>query len=679
MAKKLGKKARKFAKKNLQSVMKRKRKLNSMFKKKSTPRRGNTDSLEDSKKLKHVQQVQEDPKGLIAEADVFSHHLGDIFNEQEEDLVEDVSESDGYLSEDSECPYISGSEDENCSEEKRDSVLLQEPNREIHEELANQKSKLDELCVKDPKFSEFLESRRSDLHKSRSEEIYSDEEDASSMDEDSIQENRTSNGCKVLTSSTVDVWCWLVMEQPNASVLTNVINGFRAACHYGVGSDEVSPQKIADREVFSKILTFILHEADDIFRRLMGISGSLNKDNILKVTNKSEWKTMRPLIKSFLRSSLFLLNQESDSQILMFVLSRLRSSIMFFAAFPSLAKKLIKISVHLWATGDESLSACSFLVIRDIASKFPSDYLDICLTKTYGAFIANCKFMESASSKHIEFLENSIVEIYSLDIQRSYQKVFFSVQQLASILKQALKTKKKDELKMIHSWQYINCISIWVKFVCCNFKNYDTQPLLFLIIGVLRGVAHLFPGPRYLPLRFKCVKMLNHLSLSCGVFIPVASMLFDCLEHKGNINADRSQQKQIDLSLSLKVPKHLLKSRGFQEASILLAIQLLSEHFSQWCYHVSFPELATIPLILLKRFYESTTLESLRRPVKRLMDQVQQNSDFIQRKRDEASFSPKDEPSVDSFLQLEKCNKSASFSRFYASIQQTSISQKAAN
>lgn len=33
---KLGKKARKFAKKNLQSVLKRKRKLKSMFKKKSS-------------------------------------------------------------------------------------------------------------------------------------------------------------------------------------------------------------------------------------------------------------------------------------------------------------------------------------------------------------------------------------------------------------------------------------------------------------------------------------------------------------------------------------------------------------------------------------------------------------------------------------------------------------------
>ncbi|RWW25016.1 hypothetical protein GW17_00010667 [Ensete ventricosum] len=70
MAKRLGKKARKFAKKNLPSVMKKQRKLNSMFKKKFAPRRlkelndtcfplavSNEVSLEESNKLKNVQQT----------------------------------------------------------------------------------------------------------------------------------------------------------------------------------------------------------------------------------------------------------------------------------------------------------------------------------------------------------------------------------------------------------------------------------------------------------------------------------------------------------------------------------------------------------------------------------------------------------------------------------------------
>lgn len=101
--------------------------------------------------------------------------------------------------------------------------------------------------------------------------------------------------------------------------------------------------RIQSREVFSKMLMFLLCEADGIFRRMLGISDSLSKVNLLKVKNKPEWKTASPLIKSYLRSSLYLLNQVTDNQILNFVLSQLRASVVFFSAFPSLARRLIKV------------------------------------------------------------------------------------------------------------------------------------------------------------------------------------------------------------------------------------------------------------------------------------------------------------------------------------------------
>lgn len=103
----------------------------------------------------------------------------------------------------------------------------------------------------------------------------------------------------------------------------------------------------------------------------------------------------------------------------------------------------MQILVHLWATGEERLSSTSFFFIRDIASQLSSDCLDTCLTRTYNAFIARCKFVERTNLKHVKFLMDSVVEIYSLNIQKSYQKVLLSVQQLASILGQALKTKEK--------------------------------------------------------------------------------------------------------------------------------------------------------------------------------------------------------------------------------------------
>lgn len=53
-----------------------------------------------------------------------------------------------------------------------------------------------------------------------------------------------------------------------------------------------------------------------------------------------------------------------------------------------------------------------------------------------------------------------------------------------------------------------------------------------MIVQIINGVALLFPGPRYLPLRLRCSQWLNHLSGSSGVFIPVTSLVLDVLEYK---------------------------------------------------------------------------------------------------------------------------------------------------
>jgi len=72
----------------------------------------------------------------------------------------------------------------------------------------------------------------------------------------------------------------------------------------------------------------------------------------------------------------------------------------------------------------------------------------------------------------------------------------------------------------------------------------------------------------------------------------------------------------------VQLPKHLLKSQDFQKECVTSAVELLSVHFSQWSCHISFPELATVPIIRLRKFHETACTESSKRGVKRLIDQV---------------------------------------------------------
>lgn len=110
----------------------------------------------------------------------------------------------------------------------------------------------------------------------------------------------------------------------------------------------------------------------------------------------------------------------------------------------------------------------------------------------------------------------------------------------------------QEAIEKICSWQYINCIDLWVMFISANISDNSLQHLLFMIIQVINGVAYLFPGPRYLLLRLKTIQWLNHLSRSSGVFIPVASLVLDALEYKIG-KESRQSVKAFNISSSIKV------------------------------------------------------------------------------------------------------------------------------
>ncbi|KAI3789708.1 hypothetical protein L2E82_02511 [Cichorium intybus] len=652
---KLGKKARKFAKKNLPSVLRQRRKNKITFKKRPSKK----DKNDVAEKVVPTAELS---NGRESESEItMTTSLDALFAEDDNVMVTDDSDSDGYLSEDPSSENLSANGN---LEDDRDKRTLSINNQKIYEELAKQKTLLDKLKKKDQKFVKFLESYNKNKI-AKNQEMYSDEDEIDEGEDLMVLDDSITNKRKVLTISDINSWSNLITKENSESALTNLVNAYRAACHLG---HEENGFIIQDNETFCKIYTFMLSEADNIFRGLLKIpSSSRKKDSILELKNTPRWKKVKPMVKSYLRSTLFLLKQVTDLEILAFTITRLRASVIFFAAFPSLLNRVIQIVVPLWATCEGTLSSSCFLVIEDVVSVFGSNYFDTCFIKTYKAYIARCRSMETVDAKHIEFLRDSFVNLCSLDVEKSCNKALVSIQQLAYILRHAKQKENKEAIKKIYSWQYGQCIDMWVQFISTNTHENDIQPLLHIIIDLINGIANLFPGPRYIPLRTRCIQWLNKLSNSFSIFIPVASLILDMLEYKLTKDGSKSR-KSVKLASSLKLPKFWLKSQNFLEQCVYSAIELLSVHFLQWSFHISFPELATISLIRLKKFYEKTTLESLRRVVKRLMDQVEQNVEFVQKKRDDVAFSPKDNESVDLFLQFEKGIVNYPFTQYYKSV-----------
>ncbi|KAL1553232.1 nucleolar complex protein 2 [Salvia divinorum] len=654
---KLGKKARKFAKKHLQSVLKQRRKTKALFKRKA-PKNGQNDTEET------VDDYAGTFNGRNSESDsTVITSLDATFTENETDQIALASDSDGYLSEDPSCPYTVESETEKTPKDTIVTVYSAQNNK-IHSDLAALKKKLDRLRKKDPGFNNFLENFKRSAEAIQNEDSCSDKGDSSDHEErgeDDPGKDKEKNLCNHI----IVTWCQMVEEDNSQSAFVSLLNAYRTACHYGV---ESVGHRIDSSETFCNILVYTLSNADGVFRGILQTS-SLNSKNetVEKLQKNSKWKSMKSLVKSFVRSTLFLLDQITDSEILTFAMMRIRASLIFFVAFPSLVQRLLKATVHLWATSGRVLSSASFLVIRDVAAMFSSDHFDTCLAKTSISFLSRSRVTEITDIEHMQFLRDCIVELCCLDVQKSSVKAVASLSHCANIFSLAIQTKKKEAVRKICSWEYVNCVDMWVRLISANIRDFDLQSLFFMTVKLINGVAHMFPGPRYLPLRLKSIEWLNCLSSSSGTFIPVASLVLDILEYKV-VGEGRKAQIAFDTATVLKLPKHYLKSKSFQDECFQSAVKQLAFHFSQWSYHISFPDLATIPLIRLRRILDITTLESLRRIVKRMIDQVEQNVDFVQKKREDAPFSPLDHQSADSFLQLEKSSLNSPFTQYYRSV-----------
>lgn len=125
--------------------------------------------------------------------------------------------------------------------------------------------------------------------------------------------------------------------------LASLLNAYRTVCHYG--ADSVS-HRIKNSEAFCKTLPFVLSNADCMFRDQVEIPTlNFSEQTVFfqKLKELPPWGGLKPFVKSYVRSTLFLLNQVTDTDILELALSRLRASLVFLTAFPSLLQRLIKV------------------------------------------------------------------------------------------------------------------------------------------------------------------------------------------------------------------------------------------------------------------------------------------------------------------------------------------------
>jgi len=202
--------------------------------------------------------------------------------------------------------------------------------------------------------------------------------------------------------------------------------------------------------------------------------------------------------------------------------------------------------------------------------------------------------------------------------------------------------------------------------------------LLFGVISVASSAA-------YFPLRFLCLRLIGDLSRagdrsvgsgekSDGAFASPLPYLFEVLE-SAELSRRPSMQKQssltatrsMELSIMLRVAKGKLRSIAYQQAVFQQVQYLLLSHFAQQAYHVAYPELVVPALVFLKRYSKRCKNTDRRNAIHQLIEKLQQQSDWLLRKRSgpAGDFAPNDLQRIAKFLEKEKAAGEAPLDKYF--------------
>ena len=591
-------------------------------------------------------------------------------DDDEEDEDEDEDDEDEDDEDESE-----DESEEDVSDADQDVIKMNKETAGMKKAASTHKAELEKLKETDPEFYEFLREEDEDLlafdEDDDEEEEEEEDDDLSDDDDDDGARKKKKKKTRTITSEVVQKLCDNAEGGQSLGGAKALLQAYRAACHYGDDEndgDEASV-RLASSSAFHELVQYTLTNGDDILRGLLGVDAETENQDAtrgFKPHANARWKKVEPLAKSFIGNTLHLLGNLTDAEMTGMVLRRLNVSAPFMATFERLTKRVTRVALHCFGSGEPSVRVQSILLLRAMAVTLPPPALERIAKGVYRTFASNAKFVNADSVEHIAFMSTCVVEIFGLDHAQSYPLAFTYIRQLASLLRGALTAKSKEAFRNVYCWQYVNCLECWERVLSAHAKEESSvlRPLVYPLAQVALGAARLLPSARYAPLRLRLVTLLNRLGASTGRFIPIAPLLMELLTFSELTKPPLSSKSHPpDFTIVLRLAKQDLRIPGVQDIIVESTMEALAEHLHQNAYSPAFPELAHIPMRELKKFTKHVTVTRFRKAARAVIEAAERTSDWVIRKRDSVDFAPKDLAKVENFLRDEKAENKAPISR----------------
>ncbi|XP_026804371.1 nucleolar complex protein 2 homolog [Rhopalosiphum maidis] len=457
-------------------------------------------------------------------------------------------------------------------------------------------------------------------------------------DESDFDEGPSNNGgdLTVITLSMIETWRQkLQNSKQKLKYITTASKAMTAALQRITANEINKPTcyKVEGSSVFNAVLQMCMFDLQPALLKFLKLPpGTSSK---IMISKSKHWKKVKMTLRSYLTDLTRLLTTVSSEDITCVLLKHYHQMIPFLSCLPTIVKPVLKRFVALWsANASETVKVVSFLCILKLANSDLSSYLEMILKAMYVGYISNSKFVTPNALPGINFMRQSLSEMFTISESISYNHAFLYIRQLAIHLRSAVTLKKKENIQSVYNWQYIYSLKLWTDVLCATLNKKQLQTLVYPLIQIIVGCAKLIPTVQYLPLRFHCISMLTKLSKETGKFIPILPHILEVLTIVDfQKKHSKTSMRPMDFTCILRLSKSQLQENVFKDAVIENVHSAFMEYIVIEAHTISFPDIVVPFIIKMKEFLKNCKNINYTRKLRTLLDKVKETSTILSEKR----------------------------------------------
>lgn len=308
------------------------------------------------------------------------------------------------------------------------------------------------------------------------------------------------------------------------------------------------------------------------------------------------------------------------------------SNIVFL--FANFTEVFLKIAIQTWknnALNDTGKDCMSF--IKSLVIKKPK-FFEYALKVLYINYLDVAKAMNINSYEHIKKLQDDIIELLQIDLEKAYITIFTFIRKLCIQLRATIVDKTASSIKSIYNWQFVNSLILWGRAVVFYKKSEDISMLLYPLIQTIIGVIRLNYSELYYLLRLRLVMLLNYISKETKVFIPISMYVLPILFSnyfiekckENNLPKDTKLNQRINILTTLKIKKEEYKIKQIRKDLLEECCNCLVEFLSANNEKICFEDLAFTILKemrgAMKNIYDKGYREIIKYGIEKIEDHV---------------------------------------------------------